>query len=254
MEPGPAASSPKGYQTELEGGTRLRGALTGRQQDWFDRLSAVEPGLTLAELSARLGEAYATVQRWASFFGYPIRDARRERTARVDWARVDWARSNVEIARELHVSRERVRQVRAQAEDGRGGVPAEKQFAAYVIHHREKLAGKPVGHVIRSSGVPLSAAAARQVLHRLGVGDSMAERNPHAPDWRLPNRDLADIHGKSVQQIANLRFRKGAGPAMWDVRGGRSITDKKYAAARRAEEQRLARKRAKGEPAAKKMT
>src|SRR6185437_12802763 len=56
----------------------LRPKLTARQKHWLDKLSAVEPKLTLAELSSRLGEPYATVQRWTSFFGYPIRDGRTE--------------------------------------------------------------------------------------------------------------------------------------------------------------------------------
>jgi len=77
-----------------------------------DRLAALPPGLKLAEMAQRLGEAYASVQRWAAFFGYRIRDGRTERQSRVDWSRVRWELPNVVLAQQLGVSRERVRQVR----------------------------------------------------------------------------------------------------------------------------------------------
>jgi hypothetical protein len=184
---------------------RLRSRLTARQQRWFDRLSSLEPGLRLSEVAARLGEPYATVQRWASFFGYPIRDGRGDRLARVDWSRVNWRKSNVAIAGELGVTRERVRQVRAG------------NF-------------KP------------SSKAARDARQAAGIGSSPRPRKTMELDWRLPNRDLAELYGVSVQHVANLRFRLGARPALWDARGGRSLTDRHYLAARKKEEQKARRK------------
>ena len=175
---------------------RRRNRLTPRQRAWLGRLAQVEPGLKLGELAAMLGEPYATVQRWAAFLGYPIRDGRSERSSRVNWSSVDWRKPNVAIARELGVSRERVRQVR-----------------------REMIA--------------------KQDASRPSAPKRRAAQSPNSSfDWRLPNRDLAEIHGMTVQQVANLRFRMNAGPARWDVRGGRHLKDPQYVAARSQEAKR----------------
>jgi len=191
----------------------------------------------LSEVAARLGEPYATVQRWASFCGYAIRDGRGERPARVDWSRVNWRKSNVIIAGELGVTRERVRQVRAAK-----GIAPEKstaqKFAAFVSTHRRDLQDLSVRQAVRASGFKISFEVARETLRIAGAGPFRRSRKKQDIDWRLPNRDLAEIHGMSVQQIANLRFRLEAGPALWDARGGRLLTDRQYLAARKKEEHR----------------
>jgi len=229
---------------------RLRPRLTARQQRWFESLSALEPGLRLNEIAARVGEPYATVQRWASFFGYEIRDGRGDRPARVAWNQVNWRKSNVIIARELGVTRERVRQVRAEK-----GIEPEKssaqKFAQFVAAHRRELQDLSVQKAMRASGLKLSYEVARDTLRTAGVGPFRRSRKNLEVDWRLPNRDLAEIHGVSVQQIANLRFRLEAGPAQWDARGGRLLTDRQYIAARKKEEQRAKKIAAgRGHPAA----
>lgn len=218
---------------------RTREKLTARQRRWHELLASVEPGLQLAELAARLKQPYATVQRWAAFFAYPIRDARRERAARVDWQNVDWRKANVQIAAELGMSRERVRQVRAAA----GAAPAEppaQRFYAFVVAHCEQMRGQPVRAVIKASGVAVCYEVARQALRRAGIGPFKRADGSARLDWRLPNRDLARIHHRTIQQIANLRFRTSAGPAKWDLRGGRALKDAAYRAALEKETRRAA--------------
>jgi hypothetical protein len=208
--------------------------MTARQRQWSEKLASIEPGLKLGELAARLGEPYATVQRWASFFGYAIRDGRTERAARVNWAEADWGKTNVEIARELGVSRERVRQVRERS----GAQPqrsASQHFAQFVSAHREKVQGMTVAEAIRASGIKVCYEVGRDILRDAGVGPFRRKRTRGEFDWRLPNRDLAEIHHMSVQQVANLRFRINAGPAKWDVRGGRALKDSDYFEARTSE-------------------
>ena len=131
----------------------------------------------------------------------------------------------------------RVRQVRAAK-----GIAPEKsgvqKFAAYVATHRRELQGLSVRQALKASGVKLSYDVARESLRVAGVGPFKRDRKELNVDWRLPNRDLAEIHGISVQQIANLRFRLDAGSALWDARGGRLLTDRQYLSARKMEMQR----------------
>lgn len=221
---------------------RTRAKLTARQQRWREVLASAEPGLKLAELAARLKQPYATVQRWAAFFAYPIRDGRRERAARVDWRRVDWRKTNVQIAHELGVSRERVRQVRRTS-----GIPpvqtAAQRFYQFAITHRQQLHDSTVRGAIALSGMGICYEVARQVLRKAGIKPFKRKDDPLPHDWRLPNRDLARIYGRSEQQIANLRFRTSARPAQWDLRGGRALKDPAYRAALEKEMRRAARQR-----------
>ncbi|HEY2585200.1 MAG TPA: hypothetical protein VGI81_05500 [Tepidisphaeraceae bacterium] len=231
---------------------RTRAKLTARQRRWAEMLDSVEPGLKLAELVGRLKQPYATVQRWAAFFGYPIRDGRRERPARVDWRRIDWRKTNVQIARELGVSRERVRQVRRTS----GIAPVEtaaQRFSHFVVTHRERLRDSTVRGAIELSGMKVCYEVARQVLRKAGIKPLKRNDEPLPHDWRLPNRDLARIYGRSEQQIANLRFRTAAGAAKWDLRGGRALRDPAYRAALEREKRWAARQRiAAGRDAARK--
>lgn len=79
---------------------------------WFERFEQIEPGSDLETLARRFNTNYRVMHRWASLFGYPFTD-RRCQVAPEDWDRVDWSLSDSEIARQLGISRERVRQVRA---------------------------------------------------------------------------------------------------------------------------------------------
>jgi hypothetical protein len=80
---------------------------------WFDRLRKLPPGLDADAVAQRFGSNYRAVLRWAHVFGYEFRDRRRH-TAPEKWSMVDWSQTDAHIARELGVSRERVRQVRLE--------------------------------------------------------------------------------------------------------------------------------------------
>jgi hypothetical protein len=84
---------------------------TKAQTEWFDRISAVEPNLTIQELADRIGASYAIAQRWAKYFGYPLRHGgTKVNIALLD--NVDWNRSDSSIALDLNLSRTRVNQIR----------------------------------------------------------------------------------------------------------------------------------------------
>jgi DNA-binding CsgD family transcriptional regulator len=77
------------------------------------------PNLTIAEVSKRLKVSPATASSWIREAGYRFRRApgSGQRHRKVDagrWSKVDWSKTNIEIARRLGVSRERVRQVRVK--------------------------------------------------------------------------------------------------------------------------------------------
>lgn len=74
-------------------------------------------GLTLGEAARRLGQTYQATRHHILKFGYPAVDSRKfaqSAKRKLDPAKIDWSQSNVTIAAQCGVSRERVRSVRQQ--------------------------------------------------------------------------------------------------------------------------------------------
>jgi hypothetical protein len=214
-------------EAHMDGGYRLQWPAglkhTGTRDRWFEKFAQLQPGMNLQEIATMLNEAYASVYRWADLFHYEFPDRRREgRVSVEDWNGVDWCLRDAEIARQLDISRERVRQVRA----ARGIGPSSHRalvhkFTKWVATNRERLHGLPVYEVLRMFGCDLSQQVARRLLRAEGV-------KPHDPasrwrgiDWRLPNRDLAGIWQTSAKYIANIRARLRMGSAQWDAKSSK---------------------------------
>ena len=196
---------------------------TATRDRWFKRFAELKPGMNLQEIANELGEAYASVYRWADLFQYPFPDLRREgRVPSDSWELVDWCQRDAEIARKLDISRERVRQVRAARGVGPSAHRALVQrFNKWINTNRERLNGMPVYEVLKMFGCDLSQQVARRLLRAQGI-------KPHDPasrwrgiDWRLPNRDLARIWATSAKYIANIRARLEVGPAEWDAKNSK---------------------------------
>ena len=79
---------------------------------WYGRFSGLPAGLGLAALTRKFAVSKSTAHKWAHLFGYALVDPRRRAGPAECWDSVDWTRRDSQIARELGVSRERVRQVR----------------------------------------------------------------------------------------------------------------------------------------------
>ncbi|HXE52462.1 MAG TPA: hypothetical protein VN541_05570 [Tepidisphaeraceae bacterium] len=211
---------------------------TDIRTEWFGKISRLAPGLTVEKAARQLREPYGTVRRWGVLFGYKFPDRRRS-VSREQWSRVDWSRRDADIARELGVTRECVRLVRR----ARGMGPSAAQTVTRHLEHfvqinRDRLHGLLVEEVIAHCGTPLAYHVVRRVLRENDV-------RPHEPqsplrnvDWRLPNRDLAQIWGASPRYIANLRARLDAGPAQWNARRRETDQNAKYAAALAQERQK----------------
>lgn len=196
---------------------------TATRDRWFERFSQLPSGMNLQKIAAEMNEAYASVYRWADLFHYSFPDLRREgRVSGDEWEKVDWCKRDAEIARELNISRERVRQVRTARGIGPSAHRAlVHRFSKWVAANREKLHGLPVYEVLKMFDCNLSQQVARRLLRAHNV-------KPHDPasrwrnvDWRLPNRDLARIWSTSAKYIANIRARLAAGPAEWDAKSSR---------------------------------
>ena len=83
--------------------------------NWKKLIRSLPKGLTFTEAAARLGQDYNATRLAIHKYGYAAVDGRRysqmpRRKIRVE--DIDWSKSNIQIARELLASRERVRQLR----------------------------------------------------------------------------------------------------------------------------------------------
>lgn len=228
----------------MNGGFRLNWPTglkrTATRVRWFQRFSQLKAGLDLQQVSESLAEPYATVYRWADTFGYPFPDRRRRgRVSTTQWDSVEWGLRDAVIARELGVSRERVRQVRAS----RGMGPSEhrasvQRFEQFVGVHRERLHGLPIAQIVSEYGSEISPQIARRIARAAGIRAHDPESRWRSVDWRLTNRDLAIVWGTSPKYIANVRARLAVGPSQWDARSTRNITDPGYVAALAQEQER----------------
>lgn len=85
--------------------------------NWKDLIDCLPPGLTFSEAAKRLGKDYQAVRYAIIRHGYPAADGRRfsqNASRALDPAKVDWSLSNIEIARRLGISKQRVSKVRKQ--------------------------------------------------------------------------------------------------------------------------------------------
>jgi hypothetical protein len=202
---------------------------TRTRDRWFKHFAKLKPGLSLQRVSRQLKENYASVYRWAELFEYRFPDLRRSgRVSSSEWDKVDWSLRDADIARELGVSRERVRQVRA---DRRAGPSSHRalvhKFVGWCKSRRDKLHGQTVAAVVAKFGGGLSQQVARRIMRTVGVQPHDPGQRWREAEWRLPNRDLASIWDASPKYVANIRARLQVGHAKWDSRNG-AAQDPRY--------------------------
>jgi hypothetical protein len=92
---------------------------------WYRRVRALKPGMTLDQIARKWGLSRTNARKWALFFGYRPIDTRFRSGGAEKWDRVNWYQRDTDIARELGVSSERVRQFRAQ----RGLPPSHRKIS-----------------------------------------------------------------------------------------------------------------------------
>ena len=136
---------------------------------WHRRLAALSPGLSLGQIAEQLGEPYPSVAFWAKLLGYAFTRQRRGRKSQVDWERVDWGLRNCDIARQVGVSGERVRQVRLA-----GHFPSPPRlsdgglvFHAFVRKNRRQLHRMSIREMLTASGARISLATAHAILKQV---------------------------------------------------------------------------------------
>ena len=86
-----------------------------KRKNWPALFSKLSPGLTFGELARRFHVPYLTALRAAHKFGYAAKDGRhlaQRHRRKLNPELVDWRKSNIQIARELLVSRQLVSVVR----------------------------------------------------------------------------------------------------------------------------------------------
>jgi hypothetical protein len=144
------------------------------------------------------------------------------------WSEVDWSKSNIELADEAGLSRERIRQVRQQlgAPKPTYGHPRMRKSAEqlqWAKDNLEKLKGLSWAEVVRKYGV--SRNRWRGPLYQflrpfLRDGRRIRKYPWHQMNFRLPNRDLERIWRLPYYMVAAYRWRKRRPPPTWRVKPG----------------------------------
>ncbi len=143
---------------------------TAMRTKWFERITAMPPGLSIRELAERLDRAYPTVSFWAKLFSYRFKRMPRGRKSSVDWETADWSMKNSVLAGQLGVTSERVRQMRQQLElppaprCSIGGI----RFRAFVHENSRRLHRWSIREMIAASGADISTATAHVILQKVG--------------------------------------------------------------------------------------
>ena len=89
-----------------------------KKRNWKDLIKSLPPGLTFSQAAKRLRRDYQCTRQAIFKYLYRALDGRHSaqlKTRKVNPDKIDWRKTNVQIARELLVSRERIRFVRQQA-------------------------------------------------------------------------------------------------------------------------------------------
>ena len=122
-------------------------------------------------------------------------------------AEVDWSiqplgeMTDAEIARQLGVSRERVRQIRARA-----GIP---KYVEPPAQWEAQLGTRSDPDIAADYGVPVSLVSSRRKTHGI-LGYFPSSRWDDEPLLgRVPDRVLAEKHGVHLVSIATARWNRG---------------------------------------------
>ena len=171
---------------------------TTLRQAWFDRFRTLEAGLSLKQVAERLSEPYASAAFWAKCFNYPFTKLARGRKSNIDWDNVDWSLKNCELARQLGVTGERVRQIRL----ARNLPPTQrhsdggKQFRAFVAANRRRLHRWSIRQMIVESG--------RDHIHCHRAHDPQKNQRPPSPALHpLGARQLGPSRPRPRQGVAH---------------------------------------------------
>lgn len=154
----------------------------------------------------------------------------------VDWTLMDWSQSNTRLSKVSGVTRERVRQVRAEL-----GHPKRCRYDLKFDAFVEAVKGKIFATAECFAAAGVSFMTGRKYCARLGlpfVSARKACKHPwHLMSWALPNNMLSEIWGINKTLVSSRRWNHCIGKPKWD--GRRVLREKPsdYRAALAAEQQ-----------------
>jgi hypothetical protein len=143
------------------------------------------------------------------------------------WSKVDWSKQDCELAAEMGLSRQRIRQVRQRLGAPKSTHPGRKRKSAQALQwakdNLEKLRGLSGVEVAREydRSCSLRHGALYEFLKPFLRDGRIIRKYPwHLMDLRLPNRDLERIWRLPNYRLSEYRWRKQHPPAKWQVRSG----------------------------------
>lgn len=109
--------------------------LTKKKDKWLPKLQSLPPGLNAREAAQRIGVSEVYVRTLLRQYGYEPARGNYGWNAKIPiktWKKVNWSMRDCDIARELKVTRERVRQMRLSC-----GCPRDKYVPVPALDHDE---------------------------------------------------------------------------------------------------------------------
>jgi hypothetical protein len=199
-----------------------------------------------AQRAAREAECTA-----AKLAGKPLPKSRPQWQRDQKWLEADWSLSDAELGALYGVSRQRAFEMRCKMGAPKSNL-CDRKRREKMVRLLEQLRALPFNPALASA----DALAKRlgvitpmliEAEHSFGVERHRAGRlnaaqtalNPLWVDWRLSNNDLRAIWQTSMNAIANARHNFKRGPAHWDGRRRRKLSDEdrwNLAVATRAQE------------------
>ena len=144
------------------------------------------------------------------------------------WSKVDWSKQNCELADEMGLSGERIRQIRKQLGAPKPTHPDRKRITRQAFKwakdNLDELKGLTWAELQRKYG--LADYWRRSPLHSflkpfLRDGTLIPKHPWDQMNFRLPNRDLERIWRLPFNVVPEHRFRKQRPPPKWRCKPGR---------------------------------
>lgn len=205
-------------------------------------LSGLDWSKRNTELAAQIGCSSSTIRNYRLKAGEkshrkgPSGPVHSHRLAKLrkQWDALNWNLQDAVLAREMRCSRENVRQWRVKLGKPKSPVHRQCTDPAYAancakVRNQFRIHGVTEPDAQLAARLNVTASLVSKVRRDLGMERFDRDAYFDLADWRLSNKDLGKIWGRSAQLFANVRCQTNRGAPTYEIRFGRYPTnDRNY--------------------------